>query len=81
VLAKLVAKTEVQEEEFEFREKDGQIRTGQMSATLVDLDGRRCALVAVRDVTGPKDPLRLSSPRANRFPVAKSSKKLLVQIH
>ena len=67
VLAKLVEKTEVQEEEFEFRRKDGQIRTGQMSATLVDLDGRRCALVAVRDVTERKEAETLLRSREERF--------------
>jgi len=67
VLVQLVEKSEVKEEEFEFRKKDGTIRTGQMSAALVDLDGRRCALVAVRDVTARKEAELLRRSSEERF--------------
>jgi PAS domain S-box-containing protein len=67
LLAKLIEKNEVREEEFDFRRKDGEIRTGQMSATLVDLDGRRCALVAVRDVTARKEAEILLRSSEERF--------------
>jgi len=67
VLAQLIEKGEIREEEFEFRTKNGRIRTGQMSATLVDLDDRRCALVAVRDVTERKEAESLLRASEERF--------------
>lgn len=67
VLAQLIEKGEIREEEFAFRMKSGEIRTGQMSATLVDLDGRRCALVAVRDVTARKEAETLLRTSEERF--------------
>ncbi len=42
---------ELQECEFRFRTKSGQIRFGHMSGALLDLDGKRCSLVVVRDIT------------------------------
>jgi PAS domain S-box-containing protein len=52
--------------EFVFRRKDGQLRTGQMSASVVDIRGQRCSLVIVRDITERKeaeDILRSSEER------------------
>jgi PAS domain S-box-containing protein len=51
MLSQLNETGEVREQEFLYRTKSGQIRTGQMSAAVTDLDGRPCALVVVRDVT------------------------------
>jgi PAS domain S-box-containing protein len=41
--------------EFRFRTKDGKILIGQMYASLIDLDGQRCSLVVVRDITQRKE--------------------------
>src|SRR5208283_948817 len=45
---------ELRECDFRLRTKSGQLRIGQMSGALLDLDGRRCCLIAVRDVTERK---------------------------
>src|SRR5262249_22966680 len=50
----LTRQSEIHDVEFAFRTKDGRIRTGVMSGSLLNLDGRQCALVAVRDVTERK---------------------------
>jgi len=66
ILSCLTTQGEVHEAEFQFRTKAGQVRTGQLSGSLVTLDGRKCALVAVRDVTERKaadDLLRNSEER------------------
>jgi PAS domain S-box-containing protein len=51
LLADLKESDELREQEFHFRTKSGDIRTGQMSAVVTDLDGRPCTLVVVRDIT------------------------------
>jgi PAS domain S-box-containing protein len=53
--------------EFRFRSKGGQIRTGQMSVGLVDLDGRKCALVVVRDITVRKEAEEILRSNEERF--------------
>ena len=50
-LATLMRSNELRDFEFRFRTKSGQTRIGQMSASIVDLRGQRCALVTVRDIT------------------------------
>jgi PAS domain S-box-containing protein len=45
---------EVRNLEFIFRTKSGQNRTGQLSGSLITLDGRQCALIVVRDITDRK---------------------------
>jgi len=53
-LSQLTHQGEIHDVEFEFRTKDGRIRTGMMSGSLLNLDGQQCALVAVRDITERK---------------------------
>ncbi len=45
---------EVRDEELPFRRKDGGIRDGRLSGSLIDLDGRRYSLIVVTDVTESK---------------------------
>jgi PAS domain S-box-containing protein len=66
VMARLREQSEVREEEFHCRMKSGDIRIGQFSGSLIELDGKRCALVIVRDITARKkaeDALRASEER------------------
>jgi len=66
VIAKLREEGEVREEEFRCRTKSGEIRIGQFSGTLIQLDGRPHALVVIRDVTARKhaeEALRASETR------------------
>ena len=53
--------------EFRFRAKSGQIRTGQMSVGLVELDGRKCSLVVVRDITVRKEAEEILRSNEERF--------------
>ncbi|HKM91517.1 MAG TPA: PAS domain S-box protein [Candidatus Acidoferrales bacterium] len=57
---------ELREEELRFRKKDGQIRYGRLSGSILTLDGRRYSLNVVRDITESKkaeDALRASEER------------------
>jgi PAS domain S-box-containing protein len=45
---------EVRNLEFLFRTKSGQTRAGQLSGSLINLDGGQCSLVTVRDITDRK---------------------------
>ncbi|HET7107865.1 MAG TPA: PAS domain S-box protein [Candidatus Acidoferrum sp.] len=70
VLSQLNEGKEVRNVEFSFHTKSGQLRIGQLSASLLDLDGRRCALVVVRDITDRRqalDALRESEERFRSF--------------
>jgi PAS domain S-box-containing protein len=70
VLSQLGTGTAVRNVEFTFRTKAGQIRTGQLSGSLLELAGRRCALVVVRDITEQRrsaDALRESEERFRSF--------------
>jgi PAS domain S-box-containing protein len=52
--------------EFRFRTKSGNVRFGQMSASVVEIRGQRCTLVIVRDITERKEAeeiLRFSEER------------------
>jgi PAS domain S-box-containing protein len=65
-LAALHRSAHLRDFEFRFRTKSGQIRFGQMSASVIDLRGQRCTLVIVRDVTErteAEDILRSSEER------------------
>lgn len=66
VVAGLRESGHVRDFEFRFRTKSGQIRVGQMSASVIELHGQQCSLVIVRDVTERKaaeDILRSSEER------------------
>ena len=70
VLSHLNEGKEIRNVEFSFQTKSGQLRVGQLSASLLDLDGRRCALVVVRDITEQcraADALRESEERFRSF--------------
>ncbi len=67
VLALLKEQREVRDIEFTFRTKSGQLRTGQLSGSLLDLDSRICALVAVRDITERKAAEELIRTSEQRF--------------
>jgi len=70
VLSQLSEHAEVRNVEFTFQTKSGQLRTGQLSGSLLELDGRRCALVVVRDVSEQRkavDALRESEERFRSF--------------
>src|SRR5260221_461954 len=70
VLSELQERAEIRDVEFSFRTKSGQLRIGQLSGSLLDLDGRRCALVVVRDITEQRravDALRESEERFRSF--------------
>jgi len=58
---------ELLESEFRFRTKSGQLRIGHMSGALLDLDGRRCCLIVVRDVTARKEAEDLLRSNEERF--------------
>lgn len=65
-LTMLTRSSHVRDFEFRFRTKSGQIRVGQMSASVIELRNQPCALVIVRDVTERKeaeDILRTSEER------------------
>lgn len=66
-LSCLSQEDEVRNIEFAYRTKDGRIRTGQMSGSLLNLDGRQCALVAVRDITERKAADELLRTNEERF--------------
>jgi len=66
VIAKLQHKSEVREEEFVCLTKSGETRVTQFSGTLIELDGKLCALAIVRDITARKqaeEALRASEER------------------
>jgi len=58
---------ELQECEFRFRTKTGQRRIGHMSGALLDLDGKRCSLVVVRDITERQAAEELLRSNEQRF--------------
>jgi PAS domain S-box-containing protein len=67
IFSQFVRTGELRESEFRYRTKSGQIRTGHMSGALLDLDGRRCSLVVVRDVTESKAAEELLRSSEHRF--------------
>jgi PAS domain S-box-containing protein len=67
LLSQLKESGEIREQEFRFRTKTGQIRTGQMSAAITDLDGRPCALVVVRDITARIEAENILRSNEERF--------------
>ena len=67
LLAQLKEKDELRGQEFRFRTKSGDIRTGQMSAVVTELDGRPCALVVVRDITARIEAENILRSNEERF--------------
>jgi PAS domain S-box-containing protein len=67
VLARLTQTGDVRDVEFHFRTKDGQTRVGLMSASIIELDSRPCALVVVRDITARKEAEDILRTREERF--------------
>jgi PAS domain S-box-containing protein len=66
VLVEMNRSGQVRDFEFRFRTKSGNIRVGQMSASVIKLRDQRCSLVIVRDITARKeaeDILRSSEER------------------
>jgi PAS domain S-box-containing protein len=66
VVAALIQTGGVRDLEFQFRHKSGEIRFGQMYASLISFEGQRYSLVVVRDITDRKraeDILRSSEQR------------------
>ena len=57
----------VRDFEFRFRTKDGLIRVGQMSASVVEIRGQRCSLVIVRDITERKEAEEILRSSEERF--------------
>lgn len=67
VLEQIVRGTEIHNEEIEFRTKRGDIRSGLLSGALLDLNGRRCLLLAVRDSTEEKRAMEALRESEQRF--------------
>jgi PAS domain S-box-containing protein len=67
LFSEFVRTGELQECEFWFRTKSGQRRIGHMSGALLDLDGKRCSLVVVRDITERKAAEELLRSSEERF--------------
>ncbi len=51
IMARFAKSGELRQEEFRFRRKSGEVRVGQYSGSITEVDGRVCALTTVRDVT------------------------------
>jgi PAS domain S-box-containing protein len=67
LLAQLKEKGELREQQFHFRTKSGDARTGQMSVVITDLDGRSCSLVVVRDITARIEAENILRSNEERF--------------
>ena len=67
VMAKLREEGQVQEDEFRCRTKSGEIRIGQFSGALIELDGRLHALVVIRDVTARRQAEEALGASEQRF--------------
>jgi PAS domain S-box-containing protein len=66
IMAEFERESEVREKEFVCLTKSGETRVAQFSGTMIELDGKRCALVIVRDITARKqaeEELRSSEER------------------
>jgi two-component system, NarL family, sensor kinase len=66
-LAGLTQTGSIRDVEFRFRKKSGQIRFGNMSASLIDYDGTPCTLVMVRDITDRKEAEEILRSSEERF--------------
>ncbi len=66
-VSQLAEQGELHDAEFQLRTKSGEIRTGLLSGALLDLDGRRCALMVARDITDRKSAEELLRASEERF--------------
>jgi PAS domain S-box-containing protein len=53
--------------EFQFRTKSGQVRIGQMYASILELNSQACTLVVVRDITARKEAEAILRTNEERF--------------
>jgi len=67
IFKQFVQTGELRECDFRLRTKSGQLRIGQMSGALLDIDGRRCSLIVVRDITERKAAEELLRSSEERF--------------
>lgn len=67
ILSRLGEETEIRNIEFCFRTKDGRLRSGQMSASLMEIHRELCSLVVVRDITDRKEAEDIIRTSEERF--------------
>ena len=67
ILAGIKQSGDVRDAEIRFRSKAGELRIGLMSGSLIELDGRPCALVVVRDITARKEAENILRTSEERF--------------
>ena len=67
VLSQLTETGFIRDTEFRFRKKSGEIRFGNMSASLIDYGGTPCSLVMVRDITDRKEAEEILRSSEERF--------------
>ncbi len=67
IFSQFVQTGELRECELRYRTKSGHIRVAQMSGALIDFDGKRCCLMAVRDFTARKAAEELLRSNEERF--------------
>lgn len=67
VLANITQTGDVRDMEFRFQTKSREMRVGLMSASIIELDGRPCALVVVRDITARKEAEEILRTSEERF--------------
>ena len=81
VLAALRESGHVRDFEFRFRTRSGAIRIGQMSASIIDIQGQLCSLVIVRDITERKAAEELLRSSEERFRSLVSDFHFAVVLH
>jgi len=67
IMTRFAKSGELRAEEFRFRRKSGEVRVGQYSGSITEVDGRVCALTTVRDVTLRKAAESLLRTSEERF--------------
>ena len=67
IISRLARESEVGNVEIRFRAKSGGTRIGLLSGALLELDGQRCALLVVRDITDRKAAEELLRSSEERF--------------
>ena len=81
VLAALRESGHVRDFEFRFRTRSGAIRIGQMSASIIDIQGQLCSLVIVRDITERKAAEEILRSSEERFRCLVSDFHFAVVLH